>query len=92
MPKAPFDNEHIEVEGLEGKRCRIHYLQPGQKLPRELIGVVLGTSDIWPERLSISLRPKAGTTELKFEWILGMWITEAPIKLPEPIKAERRVY
>jgi len=34
-----FTEEHIEVEGLVGKRCRVHYLIPGQRLLREVIGV-----------------------------------------------------
>ena len=88
--KAEFDQDHIEIEGIVGKRCRIHYLIPGQRLPREVIGVVIEAS--MPGRLALSLRPKAGTSELEFAWVRGVWVTEAPIKLPEPIKAERKVY
>jgi len=68
-----------------GKRVRVRWLVPGvHKKPRECVGMVMDWDD---EEIVLSLRPKAGTTPIKLDHVIGVWETKAAIKLPEPVPA-----
>lgn len=82
---------YLNTEALvAGQRYRVHYQDPSQRLQREVIADYAGIN--WTGNTMWSLRPRGGDVLIPTDWIRSLWITQAEIQLPTPVRAEQRVY
>jgi len=73
---GPSSPEQLE----RGKRYRIKFSSAWGKI-RDLVGIYLGPGS--PGSIDVSLRPLAGTSNLRTEQILDVKLTDDPIQLPQ---------
>lgn len=73
----------------QGQNYRVIYQIPTDRLPRVMVATFLEATDT---SLVFSLRPLAGTQELRFEWIKEIWTTTAIVAEPQIYRTETRMY